>query len=344
MLSGIFELPLGAHSRNHSIISGYFSWNLRVAVGRASSVRATIKQLPSWDMAAKRESQINRGKQKEVWSEGGRRRGGNGTTTCGATLISLPEKWHARWTHNYGRNKVICRNCNWAEGRQLRRPFRQVAAPLRKLCPAARPPQIPSDTPLYGWRLCFKVGGRAWVRDLEFLDNVWQCLEHLPRTEGDFNLARTYLATPKAKGEWGNKGKTKGKKERGRDRVAQKSAIILHRKLLNYCAQAAPASSCVCVCVSVSVSVLSFQQTVSYDVFMTLLSAPSQSQWLVAFPIPAQFHSHSHSFCVLCFSSSNDQVNSYYYGYYVCSMSTVCPSGHINHLHTHSDSDSCAYA
>lgn len=144
-------------------------------------------------------------------------------------------------------------------------------------------------------------------------------------------------------------GKTKEKpKERKREgeRVAQKSAIILHRKLLNYCAQAAPASSCVCVCVSVSVSVsvLSFQQTVSYDVFMTLLSAPSQSQWLVAFPIPAQFHSHSHSFCVLCFSSGNDQVNSYYYGYYVCSMSTVCPSGHINHLHTHSDSDSCAYA
>lgn len=33
-------------------------------------------------------------------------------------------------------------------------------------------------------------------------------------------------------------------------------------------------------------SVLSIQQTVSYDVFMTLLSAPSQSQWPVALPLP----------------------------------------------------------
>lgn len=125
IIFGLYELPLIGQLWNHSIIFEYFSWNLRVADGLASSVRATINQLPSWDMAAKRERQINRSKQKEVWSgvvewEGG---SGNGTTTCGATLISLPEKWHARWTHNYGRNKVICRNCNWAEGRQLRRPF-----------------------------------------------------------------------------------------------------------------------------------------------------------------------------------------------------------------------------
>lgn len=115
-----------------------------------------------------------------------------------APLISLPEKWHARWTHNYGRNKVICRNCNWAEGRQLCRPFAQVAATAKSLSCSLDTPDtpLPPDTPLR-LRLCFKV--RAGVGDSEFelLDNVWQCLGHLPRTEGDFNLARTYLATPK---------------------------------------------------------------------------------------------------------------------------------------------------
>jgi len=46
----------------------------------------------------------------------GNGKGAQDSTTCGASLISLPEKWDARWSHNYGRNKVICRNCNWAEG------------------------------------------------------------------------------------------------------------------------------------------------------------------------------------------------------------------------------------
>lgn len=65
-----------------------------------------------------------------------------------------------------------------------------------------------------------------------------------------------------------------------------------------------------------SVSVLSFQQALSYDVFMTLLSVQAQA----VDPSLVQFQ----SFCMVL--PCNEQVNSYYYGYYVCSQSADYPA------------------